>query len=140
MSARTLAGRMIVVTGGARGIGRGIAESLVEAGAKVVVTARSAAAAERAASEIGAGCIGAVFDLSSGRAGIEASVEKIWSRAGRIDTVFNNAGAVVMKPALDTTEAEWDDLIRTNLSGLFWSCQSFARRMLCVRAGAKLHH
>lgn len=135
MSAETLARRTIVVTGGARGIGRGMAEALAEAGAKVVITARSAGAAERAASEIGANCVGAAFDLSSGRGGVERAVDEIWSRAGRIDTVINNAGAVAMKPALETTETEWDDLIRTNLSGLFWSCQSFAKRMLAAGGG-----
>jgi len=135
MSAQTLAGRTVVVTGGARGIGRGMAEALAEAGATVVITARSADAAARAASEIGHGCTGAAFNLSSGRAGVEVSVDEIWSRAGRVDAVFNNAGAVVMKPALETTEAEWDDLIKTNLSGLFWSCQSFAKRMLSAGGG-----
>lgn len=135
MNAPALSGRTVVVTGGARGIGRGMAESLAEAGAKVVITARNARAAERAASEISAACMGAAFDLSSGRAGVEASIEEIWSRAGRVDAVFNNAGAVVMKPALETTEADWNGLIGTNLSGLFWSCQSFAKRMLSAGGG-----
>lgn len=119
----SLAGRKIVVTGGTKGIGRGMAAALVEAGAEVIVTGRG---------EAGANPVGRFvpFDISGGRTLIDQAADRLWTETGGIDVLFNNAGSVVMKPALDTDEQDWRDLLDTNLSGLFWACQSFGRRML----------
>lgn len=125
-----LQGRTVVVTGGSRGIGRGMAEALAQAGARVVVTARSADDADAAAQAIGFGAMGCAFEAGAPAGEIDAVVEALWRDTGGVDAVFNNAGAVVMKPALETSEDDWAALIAANLSGPFFSCQSFGRRML----------
>jgi len=125
-----LSDKTVLVTGGSRGMGRGMAEALAQAGARVVLTARDAGAAESAAREIGRGALGMSYEASGGRAATEAFAAAAWAAAGGIDVLFNNAGSVVMQPALDTQEATWDALVAANQSGLFWACQSFGRRML----------
>lgn len=125
-----LSGRTVLVTGGSRGIGRGMALALARAGARVVVTAREGAAAEAAARNLGGKAIGMAFEASAGADAIESFAEEAWARTGGIDAVFNNAGSVAMQPALETGAAEWNAILACNLSGLFFSCQSFGRRML----------
>lgn len=125
-----LSGRTILVTGGSRGLGRGMAAALAKAGARVVVTARGLAAAEAAAAEIGNDAIGLAFEASAGAEAIERFAAAAWERTGGIDVLFNNAGSVAMKGALETSAAEWDAILACNLSGLFFACQSFGRRML----------
>ncbi len=131
----TLKGRTVMVTGASRGLGRGMAEALVEAGAEVIITARDAGVAERVAGELGSSARGVAFDLTGGRAAIDAVIEQVWRTAGGVDVVFNNAGAVVTKPALETDEADWDELLAANLSGVFWACQSVGRHMLAGKGG-----
>lgn len=119
----SLQGRTVLVTGGTKGIGRGMAAALSGAGAEVIVTGRS---------DPGADVVGRFvpLDMRGGRAAIEAAAGRIWDEADGVDAVFNNAGAVVMKPALETDEEDWALLAETNLASVFWSCQSFGRRML----------
>ena len=125
-----LSGKTVLVTGGSRGLGLGMAKALADAGARLLLTARSAAAADAAARQLGSTAIGLPFEASGGQAAIERFAQEAWERTGGIDVLFNNAGSVVMKPALDTVEQDWSELVATNLSGLYWSCQSFGRRML----------
>jgi NAD(P)-dependent dehydrogenase (short-subunit alcohol dehydrogenase family) len=125
-----LAGKTVLVTGGSRGIGRGMAEALAEAGARLIVTARTQADAETAAAQIGGGTVGLAFEAGGGADAIEAFADQAWTATRGIDAVFNNAGSVVMQPALETGEADWGALIDANLSSVFWSCQAFGRRML----------
>lgn len=125
-----LSGRTVLVTGGTKGIGRGMAEALAGAGARVLITSRDAVEAEAAAAEIGDGARGLSFVAGAGREAIEAFAAGAWELAAGIDVVFNNAGSVVMQAALETTGEQWDDLLATNLSSVFWTSQSFGRRML----------
>lgn len=119
----SLEGRKVLVTGGTKGIGRGMAAALAQAGADVIVTGRGEPSVAPAGRFVR-------LDMTGGRAAIEAFAARIWEETGGIDILFNNAGAVVMKPALDTDENDWNGLIEANLSGLFWACQAFGRRML----------
>lgn len=130
---QALLGRTVVVTGASRGIGRGMALDLARAGADLVITARTKDAAMETAQAVateGRSCHVVALDVSHGRAAIEAGVEEIWAATGGIDAVFNNAGSVLYKPALETNEEDLAEVLATNLSGVFWSCQSFGRRML----------
>lgn len=105
----TLAGRTVMVTGASRGIGRAMALACAEAGADLVVTARTveAAADTRAAAEaLGRACSVVPLDLSAGRAAVQAACARAWDEAGGIDVLVNNAGNVLHKPALDTDEDE----------------------------------
>lgn len=129
-SVAKLQGKTILVTGGSRGIGRGMAEALAEAGARVVVTARTDTDAMAAAAALGGNAVGYAFEAAAGQDEIEAFADALWRDIGGIDVVFNNAGAVTMKPALETSEDDWATLLATNLGGVFFSCQSFGRRML----------
>lgn len=128
-----LAGRTVLVTGASRGIGRGMALALAEAGADLAVTARSAAAlaeTKAAIERLGRRCLAAELELGRGSAPIEAFADRVWRETGGIDVVLNNAGVVPYKPALETTDDEWDHALATNLSGLFFSCRAFGRRLL----------
>ena len=126
----TLQGKKIVVTGGTKGIGRGMASALSKAGAELTITGRTSAGDDAVGRFV-------QLDMRLGRDAIEEAVDRLWAETGGIDVLFNNAGEVVMKPALETNEDDWQGLIDTNLSGLFWSCQAFGRRML-ERGGGKI--
>lgn len=133
--AASLAGRRVLVTGGSRGIGRGMAQALADAGAKVSITARDPNDAEAAAGEIGNGARGLAFEASGGARAIEEFASRAWDAAGGFDVVFNNAGSVVMQPALETDEAAWEALLAINLTSVFFACQSFGKRMLEAGGG-----
>ncbi len=120
----------MLVTGGSRGIGRGMAQALSDAGAEVVVTARSLDDAKKAATEIGTKVRGIAYEAAVGEDGHEEFAARAWQEAGGFDVVFNNAGSVEMAPALETGEQAWGALVATNLSSVFWSCKAFGRRML----------
>jgi 2-deoxy-D-gluconate 3-dehydrogenase len=126
MSLFDLKGRVAIVTGGNRGIGLGIARGLAEAGAAIVVAARDAAKSEAALAELRA--IGADCCFVPTRVDQEADCRRMadaaLDRFGRIDILVNNAGTALLKPPQDCTGAEWDAVIRTNLTGAFLCAQA----------------
>jgi NAD(P)-dependent dehydrogenase (short-subunit alcohol dehydrogenase family) len=123
----SLAGQVALVTGASHGIGRGVARSLAAAGAKVVVAARSTAVIEELADEIdGVPVTMDVTQIPSIRRGFAEAI----ARLGRLDILVNNAGLGANHPALDVTEADWDDLMSVNLRGLFFCCQAAGQHML----------
>jgi 3-oxoacyl-[acyl-carrier protein] reductase len=136
--------RVAVVTGGGRGIGRGIALALAEMGFALVVNyrsdERSAEAACREAEARGSPCAGAiradVADLVEGRRLLETTIE----RHGRVDLWVNNAGIAPERrlDLLETTPESWDRVLTTNLRGPFFLTQAVARRMIELLAGGKL--
>jgi 2-deoxy-D-gluconate 3-dehydrogenase len=121
-----LAGRVAIVTGGNRGIGLGIARGLAEAGASIVVAARDAAASETALAALRRFGVEACFVPTSvdREADCRRMAETTLARFGRIDILVNNAGRVVSKPPEDCTEAEWEGVLRTNLTGAFLCAQA----------------
>lgn len=128
----SLTGRVALVTGANRGIGRGLVDALAAAGAKVAITARSRADAELVADEVRAagGDVSAheldVANVSSIRAGVDEVVE----RHGRLDVLVANAGLGANHPAVDVSEADWDDMFDVNAKGLFFTAQAAGRVML----------
>jgi 3-oxoacyl-[acyl-carrier protein] reductase len=116
-----LDGKVAVVTGGNRGIGRGISEALAGAGATVALTARSAQAAEQAATDIGHGAMGFACDVRSQEA-VERLFREVETRAGGVDILVNNAGIGVFGPVVDMKPDDWRAVLETNLNGPFYCC------------------
>jgi len=131
-------GKIAIVTGASRGIGRGIALALAEAGATVVCAARDLAKLEAVVAEIAAagGKANAhVVDVSS-RESIEALIAATITAHGRIDVLVNNAGITRDTLLLRMKPADWDDVMATNLTSVFISTQAVMKPMLKQRAGS----
>jgi 3-oxoacyl-[acyl-carrier protein] reductase len=116
-----LDGKVAVVTGGNRGIGRGVAEALAAEGARVVVTAREVGDADRAAEAIGHGAAGVACDVRSHEQVVHLFAEAE-RRFGGVDILVNNAGIGIFGPVADTTPEDWRAVIETNLNGVFYCC------------------
>jgi 3-oxoacyl-[acyl-carrier protein] reductase len=123
-----LEGKVVVVTGGGRGIGRGIAESLAREGATVVLTARGASAAEQAASEIGGGSIGIACDVRVHEM-VQRLFREVERRAGGTDILVNNAGIGIFAGVAEMEPDDWRAVIETNLSGVFYCCHEAIPQM-----------
>lgn len=116
-----LAGKVVVLTGGGDGIGRECALAYARAGAIVALLDRNMAAAERTAAELVGERLALQVDVSDGTA-IQAAMTVILAKFARIDAIHNNAGiASPSKPLHETSEAEWDDLLRVNLKSVYWT-------------------
>lgn len=120
---QSLQGRVVVVTGGSKGIGRGIAQVFAQAGAKVAVLARHGDQAERTAAEIGHGAIGLPADVTSGES-LQAAYVAVAKRLGNIDVLCANAGIFPTTRLEEMTEQQWDEVSDTNLKGTFLSVQA----------------
>jgi 3-oxoacyl-[acyl-carrier protein] reductase len=128
-----MVGKVAVVTGGTKGIGRAIVEALVGRGVRVVVGARTAADVEGVAAELGEGVVGVVCDVrEAGDCGglVETAVREF----GGLDILVNNAGVGVFQKVEDLGVEEWDRVIETNLSGVFY-CSNAAIPHLKRRGG-----
>jgi len=119
----SLKGRSIVVTGGSKGIGKGIAQVFAEAGAKVAIVARHAGQAEAAAKEIGHGAFGLKGDVTS-LASMEAAMKAVAARNGGLDVLCANAGIFPPAKLEDMTDQQWDEVVDTNLKGTFHSVKA----------------
>ncbi|MCK6505496.1 3-oxoacyl-[acyl-carrier-protein] reductase [Myxococcota bacterium] len=128
-----LAGRVAVVTGGSRGIGRAIALELGRAGARVVVNYhRSAEAAQAVADEVGGLAVQADVGTAEGCAALMQAAEAL----GSLDVLVNNAGITRDTLLLRMSDEEWDDVLRTNLDAVFRTCRAAATVMLRQRRGS----
>ena len=123
-----LSGKVAVVTGGNRGIGRGIAEGLAREGATVALTARTAGAAEQAAREIGSGAFGMACDVRSLEA-VQRLFREVEKRAGGADILVNNAGIGLFGPVADMAPDDWRAVIETNLNGVYYCCHEAIPQM-----------
>jgi 3-oxoacyl-[acyl-carrier protein] reductase len=115
---QSLRSRSVVVTGGSKGIGRGIARVFAEAGAKIVITSRHGEEAEEAAADIGHGVFGMAGDVTS-RAGMEQVMAAAARRHGGLDVLCANAGIFPAATLEEMTEQDWDLVSDTNLKGTF---------------------
>lgn len=133
----SLDGRVALVTGSSRGIGRGLVDALAASGATVAVTARSADAAVAVADEIGrAGGTATGHGLDVTDVGsIDAAVSEVVARHGRLDVLVANAGLGANHPAEDVTEDDWDAMMNVNARGLFFTAQAAGRIMLAQGSG-----
>ncbi len=133
-----LNGKVAIVTGGRRGIGRAIAEVLAQRGADIILGDRQADEAEQAAKEIAAAtgrriqhCFVDVADFESARSMVECGL----SDFGHIDILVNNAGITRDNLIMRMEESDWDDVIDVNLKGAWNCCKAIIRPMMKQRYG-----
>jgi NAD(P)-dependent dehydrogenase (short-subunit alcohol dehydrogenase family) len=131
MSLGELEGKKALVTGASRGLGRAIAEALAEAGARVAIVARDEEKLQKVARVItGQGGIAEPYaaDVSDEQQVFQLEKDVIAS-FGRLDILVNNAGINLRKPITEFTLAEWNQVMATNVTGVFLMCRSFIPHM-----------
>ncbi len=125
--ANALAGRVVLVTGSSRGIGAEVVAKAAAEGASVAVhyrrSAEDAGRIVARARSTGADAESFAADIADGRQA-EALIERVIERFGRIDGLVNNAGLTLVKPFLETEPADWDAVIRTDLTAAFHTCRA----------------
>jgi len=133
----SLQGRVALVTGGSRGIGRMIAKGLLCQGARVYITARKAAACDATAKELSAfgTCISMPLDISN-KEGIAQLVQQLGEKEKHLDILVNNAGAAWGAPFDEFPEAGWDKVVDLNMKTPFFLTQALAPML---RQAAKHH-
>jgi 2-deoxy-D-gluconate 3-dehydrogenase len=121
--------KVVIVTGASRGIGQAICVAFAREGATVVGVARSdLTETENAVKKSGGEFFPANADLSNGTQKESADlIAQILQKAGRIDVLVNNAGIIRRAPAVDFSEADWNEVLRVNLSAPFFLCQAVAK-------------
>jgi len=129
-----LSNRVALVTGSTRGIGRDIAQTLADCGAKVAVTGRDLARAEEAAAAIGAGAQGFAADMADSAA-VAKLVDEVEQRIGPIDILVNNAGLTRDNIVLRLKDEDWDEVLNANLRGAFVATRAASRGMMKRRWG-----
>jgi glucose 1-dehydrogenase len=143
MTSGALEGRVAIVTGGARGIGRGIAARFVRDGALVLIADRDGTLARKTASELTSnattgGRAEAIEADVTDRAAIDSVVGQAVADDGRLDIFVANAGVGGTAPFLDMSEQLWDRVIGINLRGAFLGVQAAARAMRAIGNGGRI--
>ena len=137
LDAFSLAGRVSVVTGAARGIGRALARALAEAGSDVVLLVRDPAGAAHVLEELqalGVTTTAVAADVTEPEQ-VRRAVQEVVDRLGRVDVLINNAGTCIHRAALEITAQEWRHVMDTNVDGV-WNCaQAFGRVMVAQQSG-----
>ena len=129
-----LNGKVALVTGGTRGIGRAIAEALHGAGAKVAVLSRDQARADEAATALGANAMGVAADMGD-PASVTAAIQAAEAGLGSLDILVNNAGVTKDGLLARMSEADWDVVLDANLKGAFVAMKAVSRGMMKRRSG-----
>jgi len=137
-----LSAKVAIVTGGATGIGRGIAEGLADAGAAIVLAARRLEKCETACKEIaertGVATLPCRCDITD-RSQVSALVDRVTEELGRIDILVNNSGTGGSeKPILKMNDEDWNRVIDTNLKGAFLLSQAVVGKMVAQGQGGKI--
>ncbi|MBZ9700283.1 MULTISPECIES: 2-dehydro-3-deoxy-D-gluconate 5-dehydrogenase KduD [unclassified Mesorhizobium] len=130
LSAFSLTGRRILVTGANTGIGQGIAVSIARAGGTVVGVGRSSMDETAARIAAAGGRFEAVAADLADTSAAGPMLERVWDESGPLDGLVNNAGIIRRADAIDLSEADWDEVLDLNLKTAFLLCQGFARRVL----------
>jgi 3-oxoacyl-[acyl-carrier protein] reductase len=135
--AKPLAGKIAVVTGGTRGIGLAVARSLADDGASVVVSGRDLARLDSAAKELeglGASALAVAADATK-REDADRLVDAAKERFGRIDVLVNNAGITRDQLLVRMKDDDWDQVLDTNLRGVFLMTRAAGKVMMRQKAG-----
>ena len=135
----SLKGKVGIVTGASRGLGKGMATALTQAGADLVIVSRTKSVLEKVAEEMrkfGRHIIPVAADVSK-KEDIKNMVGIALKEFGKIDFLFNNAGIIRRCPSEDYSEKDWDEVINVNLKGVFLCSQAVARVMI-KQGGGKI--
>lgn len=133
-----LRGKVALVTGAGRGIGRGIAECMAKEGARVVIADINGQTASTTAAEMTAAgyqVIAVTADVTKADQ-VRAMVDKAYAVYGTLDVAVNNAGILRAKPLVDTPDDEWDLVMEANVKSVFLCCKEQAPRMVKSGGGA----
>jgi 2-deoxy-D-gluconate 3-dehydrogenase len=132
-----LDGKVALVTGAGQGLGQGMALGLAEAGADIASLDRVGCAGTcEAVRALGRKYCESVVDLRAASVeSLQAVVTRIMNELGRIDILVNNAGTIRRTPAIDFSEADWDDVLQINLKAAFFLSQAVARVMMSQGGG-----
>jgi meso-butanediol dehydrogenase/(S,S)-butanediol dehydrogenase/diacetyl reductase len=132
-----LKGKSIMITGGAQGIGEGIARRLASDGASIAVADLNGEKAKALAEELkseGANAIGVKVDVGE-RSQVQAAIKEVVARFGRLDVLFNNAGFNKPLPFLEVDEANFNSIMRVNGWGVMLGIQEAAKQMIAQGGG-----
>jgi NAD(P)-dependent dehydrogenase (short-subunit alcohol dehydrogenase family) len=135
-----LSGRVAVVTGGNRGLGRAMATALADAGASVAIMARNEAKNHEVVAELkamGVPALALKVDLMK-REGLKPAMDEVERTLGPVDILVNNAAFAILKGVLDHTADDWDQVIATNLNACFILAQIAAKSMIARKSGGKI--
>ena len=131
-----LEGKVAIITGASRGLGREMATALAEAGADAVIGSRNEADITRAAEQIseatGRKIIGCVLDVAD-RDSVEAVAAQTIRRFGKVDILVNNAGTNIRGPITEITDEDWRTIQQINVDGVFYFCRAVSKHM--IKAG-----
>ena len=131
---RSIAGRVVAITGGARGIGRATAQALIDQGAKVAIGDIDAPLAQRTAQQLGPSALGLELDVTD-RAGFDAFLTAVERRLGPLDVLVNNAGIMPVGPFVAETEATARQIVDVNLHGVINGSKLALDRFLSRNSG-----
>ena len=133
-----LDGKVAVVTGGARGLGRGMAEGLAQAGCDIaLVDILDMSDAKASIEALGRKCTAIAADLSK-KESVATIVDQAVKALGGIDILFNNAGIIRRAPITEFTEKDWDEVMNINIRTLFFLSQAVGKLMIKQGRGGKI--
>jgi NAD(P)-dependent dehydrogenase (short-subunit alcohol dehydrogenase family) len=130
--------KVAIVTGGGSGLGLAITQKLLKENIKTIVIGRNEAALKSLVEEHGSLCTYRVYDLQD-TAGIDQLIEEIYTTEGSIDILINNAGINLKKPFLEVTDADFLNIVQTNLLSVFAISKAVSKYMVEAGTGSILH-
>jgi galactitol 2-dehydrogenase len=134
---KRLAGKSALITGAARGIGRGFAAAYIREGASVAIADINLAAAQATAAELGASAYAVQMDVTD-QASIDAGIAAVVAQAGKLDILINNAALFDAAETVDITRASYDRLYAVNVAGTLFTMQAAAKQMIKQGHGGKI--
>lgn len=134
---KRLDGKSALITGAARGIGRGFAEAYIREGATVAIGDINRVAAEATAAEIGEGAYAVELDVTR-QDSIDTAIAAVIEKAGKLDILVNNAALFDAAETVDITRTSYDRLYSVNVAGTLFTMQAAARRMIAQGHGGKI--